>query len=349
MNILTKMIKEELNKQLNEAKTFKPGDMWSKDFDYKGMMKFASTAKVGMGMKKLELLYNSLEDVNYHSENSLLGFALGHLEHGNKQEADKLMKQFNTKAKATLRTIREGLSVEGTISLKESKLNEAKFYITYNKGRGQGKALIKSSASNWKRPQVFNSYKDAETYIGSDNAGPSLTAYWVSDDKMNRINKYGELKEGKLTEALARGLKPLLTIGSTIKSNAGESALVKLSDKFDKIDDEQADDVASHLNMAIELMQDRSPSEARAWLKKFNKACKDALSGKSIKSAFEGVNEQTVTFTKDEMGALHNDGKITKADAEGKDHVYLYKEGTIVEMVEKYNTTSHWKKRLGQL
>ena len=98
-----------------------------------------------------------------------------------------------------------------------------------------------------------------------------------------------------LTEAIARGLKPLLQLGSTIKSNVGENALLKLSDKFDRIDDEQADDVASHLNMAIELMQDRSPSEARAWLKKFNTACKDALSGKSIKSAFEGVNRGKLT------------------------------------------------------
>ncbi len=96
-----------------------------------------------------------------------------------------------------------------------------------------------------------------------------------------------------LSERLVRGLKPLLMIGSTIKSNVGEKALVDLSDKFDQIDDEQADDIASHLNMAIELMQDRSPSEARGWLKKFNKACADALSGRSIKSAFEGVDENT--------------------------------------------------------
>ena len=98
--------------------------------------------------------------------------------------------------------------------------------------------------------------------------------------------------EGKLTEAnprLASGLKPLLQVGATINKNAGEDALIKLSDKFDRIDDEYADDIASHLNMAIELIQDRSPSEARAWLNKFNKACKDALSGKSTKSAFEGI------------------------------------------------------------
>jgi hypothetical protein len=290
MNKLDKMIKEELTKilitkeftnisknMLGEA--FKPGDMWSKDFDYKGMMKFASTAKVSMGLKKLEQLYGSLEDVNYHTENQLLGDAIDHLKSGDKKEAEKLMGLFNKKAKATARTIRENKADgykdpayratvkqfkgkkaskkefaqalamhhdsmdEGNLDesgilykagvkkygkdgmakiLKlagekdsdmnakigkikdqydEGKLNEAKFYITYNKGRGQGKALIKSSASNWKRPQIFNSYKDAEAYIGSDNAGPSLTAYWVSDDKMNRVNKYGEIKEGKLTEA----------------------------------------------------------------------------------------------------------------------------------------------------
>ena len=69
-----------------------------------------------------------------------------------------------------------------------------KFYVTYNKGRGQGKGLIKSSASNWKNPQVFKSYHDAEEYIGVDSdGGRGLTAYWVSDDKMNRVDKYGDL------------------------------------------------------------------------------------------------------------------------------------------------------------
>jgi hypothetical protein len=92
------------------------------------------------------------------------------------------------------RDLDKKLESHGRVQIKESKLNEAKFYITYNKGRGQGKALLKSSASNWKRPQVFNSYKDAEKYIGNENK-VGMTAYWVSDDKMNRVNKYGEIKE----------------------------------------------------------------------------------------------------------------------------------------------------------
>jgi hypothetical protein len=95
----------------------------------------------------------------------------------------------------------------------------------------------------------------------------------------------------RLTERLARGLKPLLTMGSKITKKVGEDALVKLSDKFDRIDDEVADDIASHLNMAIELMQDGYPGDATKKLKQFNKACKDVLKGKSVGSAFEGVNE----------------------------------------------------------
>jgi len=107
---------------------------------------------------------------------------------------------------------------------------------------------------------------------------------------MKHIKLKDILKEGKVNEALARGLKPLLMIGSTITKNVGENALVKLSDKFDRIDDEYAGDIASHLDMAIELMQDGYPGDATKKLKQFNNACKDVLKGKSIKSAFaEGV------------------------------------------------------------
>ena len=96
--------------------------------------------------------------------------------------------------------------------------------------------------------------------------------------------------EGKLTEAtkLARGLKPLLMIGTKITKKIGEEALLKLSDKFDRIDDEYAGDIASHLDMAIELMQDGYPGDATKMLKQFNKKCKEVLKGKPIASVFEG-------------------------------------------------------------
>jgi hypothetical protein len=136
-------------------------------------------------------------------------------------------------------------------------------------------------------------------------------AYQAYEDKISGLHADAELviDENNLNERLVKGLKPLLMIGSTIKSTVGEDALVDLSDKFDEIDDEQADDIASHLNMAIELMQDRSAAEGRAWLKKFNKACKDALSGKSIKSAFEGKVTESVL-----RGQLAGDSALDMAN-----------------------------------
>ena len=118
-------------------------------------------------------------------------------------------------------------------------------------------------------------------------------------EEISRVleQKQGQLELSKLNEKLARGLKPLLTLGTKITKNVGEDALLKLSDKFDRIDDEGADDIASHLNMAIELMQDGEAGAATKMLKQFNKKCKDVLKGKPIASVFEGkesINEVRV-------------------------------------------------------
>ena len=124
----------------------------------------------------------------------------------------------------------------------------------------------------------------------------------TTNDKQIFVEKeLGNLENKAINEAnprLASGLKALLQVGATITKNVGEDALVKLSDKFDRIDDEYAGDIASHLDMAIELMQDGYPGDATNKLKQFNKACKDVLNGKSIKSAFaEGIKEATTGFS----------------------------------------------------
>ena len=88
---------------------------------------------------------------------------------------------------------------------------------------------------------------------------------------MKHINEYSDFKKSLITEKLARGLKPLLKIGSTITKKAGEDAFLDLSDKFDRIDDEYAGTIASWLDMAIELMQDGYAGDATKKLKQFNK------------------------------------------------------------------------------
>jgi len=152
------------------------------------------------------------------------------------------------------------------------------------------------------------------------------------DAIMHDVPRAESVDRATMTEALARGLKPLLMLGSKVKwTTMSEDALLDLSDKFDQIDDEQADDIASHLNMSIELKQDGSAAEARAWMKKFNKACADALSGKSVKSAFEGVNEAPMASGPMVQGKAFQPGDMWSEDF---DYVGMLKFGATLEIPE---------------
>ena len=94
---------KEYDEYLNEQK-YKLGDKWSNDFDYVGMLEMGAKAKASMGVKKLQSLFDSFEDVNYHSEASPLSYAIDELKDGNKAEANRLMKEFNKNCEDTLKT-----------------------------------------------------------------------------------------------------------------------------------------------------------------------------------------------------------------------------------------------------
>jgi len=167
------------------------------------------------------------------------------------------------------------------------------------------------------------------------------------------------LEEGTLTEKLASGLKPLLTLGSKVSwKTMSEDALLDLSDMFDKIDDEVAEDVASYLNMAIENKQDGKQGLATKALKAFNKACKDALAGKPVKSVFEGkLTEAAAELDKLKdaikmfQDKIKKQGRITNARDEEhlKNLIALYKkmggkgikEGKLTEHDGEGNMAKH--------
>jgi hypothetical protein len=74
------------------SKAFQPGDMWSDDFDYVGMLKFGSTATYDLGLETLQALFDSFEDVNYHSEAQDLGNAIDWMEDPG-QDANQAMER----------------------------------------------------------------------------------------------------------------------------------------------------------------------------------------------------------------------------------------------------------------
>jgi len=81
--------------ELLEAKKFKPGDMWSDDFDYDGMLKFALTVNEKTPIKKLNQLFDSATDVNYHTPFRNLGIAIDWIEDGDKKGAKDYIKMFH--------------------------------------------------------------------------------------------------------------------------------------------------------------------------------------------------------------------------------------------------------------
>ena len=125
-------------------------------------------------------------------------------------------------------------------ALNES-VNEGKYYVTYNRGRGQGKGLEKEfdqkSFSSTDKPKVFNSYNDAKKYAEKmekmfQHSIGGGTAYWVSDEKMNPI-KESVTEEKVYIDYLnkAKGFKQ-----DRIKFNSYEDAVKWARQNFDKFD-----------------------------------------------------------------------------------------------------------------
>lgn len=87
---------------------YKPGDMFSTDFDYEGMLKAGLKVRINTPIETMQAIYDSFEDVNYHRENSHLGDVIDAVEGGNKEVALNALKKFRREIKETLSGIFEG-------------------------------------------------------------------------------------------------------------------------------------------------------------------------------------------------------------------------------------------------
>ena len=91
-----KWIREFKEGKINEdkpMKAFEPGDMWSNNFDYVGMLKYgAERGFYELGLETLKDLYESFTDVNYHTEAQDLGNAIDWMEDPG-QDANQAMER----------------------------------------------------------------------------------------------------------------------------------------------------------------------------------------------------------------------------------------------------------------
>ena len=115
--------------------------------------------------------------------------------------------------------------------------------------------------------QEFKNLSDDEL----DEFKKTLATAFDMNESVNEDINYDEF-DGK-----PKDFKSLLELGAKATKLMGEDKLIEISDAFEERGDEQSDRIASHLNMAIELIQDGESKSATPHLKKFNKACREAL------------------------------------------------------------------------
>ena len=104
-------IKKAMGKEdeIEEAvNAYTPGDMFSTDFDYEGMLKAGLKIRINTPIDTMQAIYDSFEDVNYHRENRFLGDVIDAVKDGDKAEALEALRGFRKEVKETLSSIFEG-------------------------------------------------------------------------------------------------------------------------------------------------------------------------------------------------------------------------------------------------
>ena len=74
--------------------SYKLGDQWSIDFDYKGLLEYSLKVDESTPVKTLEKLHSSFEDNNYHTLGSPLWDAISDMKQGNEERAKMFLLKF---------------------------------------------------------------------------------------------------------------------------------------------------------------------------------------------------------------------------------------------------------------
>jgi len=106
-NKVHELASKHTHKEHREPKKYKIGDMWSEDFDYDGLLEAASKIGAKTSLSDVEMIFNSMEDVNYHSLAILLNTYIKARKKtdNHKKRADslnyfkKMLKKFNEEYK----------------------------------------------------------------------------------------------------------------------------------------------------------------------------------------------------------------------------------------------------------
>ncbi len=142
-------------------------------------------------------------------------------------------------------------------------MNENKeYYVTVNRGHGDGKRLVTSAESDYEEPRVF-SKEEAEEYVKRvKNSGATpgrIASYWVSDRDMNRIDE-NEDKLSKIKQEL-EALRPGISWIDDIRISSYDGSLqVELDYTLYPNEIKQLAQIAAKYGMELKYMTGKNAS-----------------------------------------------------------------------------------------
>ena len=173
------------------VKPYRPGAMFTSDFDYEGMLEAGLKVRLNTPIETLQAIEASMTDVNYHTEASHLSYAIDAIQEKDKVEALDHLRNFRKEIKKTLVSFNEGVSP--TRELAEGVIKETAFKSkTY--GRKPNTKIAEGRRKKTKGGKVVTE-NDYETGGYVESMGPMF------DKGVNfLIRAWEEWKMGPMTE-----------------------------------------------------------------------------------------------------------------------------------------------------
>jgi len=187
-----------IDESINEAKRYKLGDSWSKDFDYEGMLKWGMSVDWRMDEERLLLLHHSLEDVNYHNIATPLWDAMVALKTDNKSKAKSLLKKVNKLSKHEMSE-----SINETKLTEDYKNSEWEVYVADENGKEK---IVKKAKSKRAGVILYNKLINSDKYheVGMRVVKESVNEANASTIKKKLLKQYGGVVIMKITKSQLR-------------------------------------------------------------------------------------------------------------------------------------------------
>ena len=224
-------------------------------------------------------------------------------------------KSVNERFSFSKKEVESAASLIASAIAQADKVKTKVHHLEYDKGRGAGFDISIDGEESAGGSYVVKDNGDVvNAAIG--NLHPNAVYNTIGNKDIADVFINMERYESVVTEAKEEPIVALLKLGLFASKGTGEKKLLRLSDDFEEIGDEQADEIASHLNMAIELFQDGYSKAAVPHFKKFNKACKDELALMKKQGLAESEVNEAKEMSKKEVRDLKI--KINNARTIGK-------------------------------